>query len=286
MARLLNMSPDNEIEPNLSDHLTYLGKQNQRPRSIRERRLAVLRAARALGHPVAHVDRDGLRAWQDSRAYLTPAGMHNELVHVSQYLRWCIHAEIRHDDPTVVLVRPRNVHQSLPRPMADPLIQRAIDTADEPVRTWIKLGAFCGLRCMEIAQLAREDVMPGIRPHLLIAGKGGRERVVPAPASLIAALSRYPDAGPLFARMDGKPGAPSAVRVSERINKHLHANGITDTAHSLRHRFGTKLYEETEDPFLVAEIMGHRSTETTRWYVQILALKGAGAVESISELAA
>lgn len=42
--------------------------------------------------------------------------------------------------------------------------------------------------------------------------------------------------------------------------------GIAATAHGLRHRFGTKLYEATNDPFLVAQVMGHASTDTTRGY--------------------
>jgi hypothetical protein len=49
-------------EPRLAAHLDYLRLRNQRPRSIRERRYAVLRAARHLGHPVADVTRAELQA--------------------------------------------------------------------------------------------------------------------------------------------------------------------------------------------------------------------------------
>jgi integrase len=54
--------------------------------------------------------------------------------------------------------------------------------AVQPVRAWIALGAFCGLRCTEIATLVREDVIDGVdAPFLRIVGKGGKERVVPLP---------------------------------------------------------------------------------------------------------
>jgi hypothetical protein len=61
-ARRLAQTGD--LEPHLPDHLDYLRLRNQRPRSIRERHYAVLRAAVSLGHPVAEVTRDELAAWQ------------------------------------------------------------------------------------------------------------------------------------------------------------------------------------------------------------------------------
>src|SRR6266704_3183153 len=287
MSRLLNMRPDTEVEPLLAGHLNVLRKENQAPRSIRERRLTVLRVARALGHPVAEVTRAELVDWQDSRAHLTPAAMHNEIVHVGQFLKWLVMEEVRVDDPSVALVRPRHLNRRLPRPMADPDIRYALSMAEQPLHVWIGLGAFCGLRCMEMAGLAREDVLTSPGPHLRIIGKGDKERAVPLPAHLLAELELpvFPRAGFLFSRLDGKPGPPSATRVSERINGHLHALGIAHTAHTLRHRFGTKLYEETEDPFAVAEAMGHASTDTTRVYVLIQANRSAKAIEAISTLA-
>ena len=171
--------------------------------------------------------------------------------------------------------------------MADPLIERALANAEQPLHVWIGLGAFCGLRCMEIGPLKRENIVTGDGAHLRVLGKGGKERAVPLPAMLLdELLTDFPASGYLFARMDGRAGPPSAVRVSERINDHLHSLGIADTAHSLRHRFGTKLYEATGDPFLVAEVMGHASVDTTKMYVKVLSSRAAGPIEAISHLAA
>lgn len=287
MSRLVNMRPDSEVEPLLSAHLNHLRKLNHSGRSLRERRLTVLRLARWLKHPVADVTREELTAYQDSQAHLTPASMHNMVVHVSQYLGWLAESEHREDDPSRALVRPRNVHRSLPRPMADAAIERALAAAAQPLHAWIGLGAFCGLRCMEIAPLHRDNIVTGGAPHLRVLGKGSKERVVPLPAMLLdELLSDFPGRGYLFERMDGRTGPPSAMRVSERINDHLHRLGITDTAHALRHRFGTKLYEATGDPFLVAEVMGHASVDTTKMYVKVLNSRAAGPIETISRLVA
>lgn len=288
MARLVNMRPDADVEPHLPAHLNDLRKENQRPQSIRERRLTLLRVARHLGHPVADATADELRGWQDSQlASLAPASMHNAIVHVSCFLRWLTTTERRVDDPSTALIRPKKPHRGMPHPMPDAEITRALAAAEQPVHAWIGLGAFCGLRCMEIAPLTREDIITDTRPYLRVHGKGGKDRAVPIPAALLEELLRdFPASGYLFTRMDGRPGYPSAMRVSERINKHLHSLGIESTAHALRHRFGTKLYEATSDPFLVAEVMGHASTDTTRGYVQLVADKASRSVEAIAHLAA
>jgi integrase/recombinase XerC len=39
------------------------------------------------------------------------------------------------------------------------------------------------------------------------------------------------------------------------------------TVHSLRHTFGSRLYEKTHDLLLVGKAMGHRTLEATKVYV-------------------
>jgi integrase/recombinase XerC len=276
-----------DSEPLLPLHLDFIRIRNQRPRSIRERRLAVMRARRRIGQPVALVTRAQLEVWQTGLFHLTAAGMHNEIVHVGQYIKWAALNGHRPDDPTIVLIRPQHIHQDLPRPMADGDVALAIETAGQPERAWISLAAFCGLRCMEIAALTRDVIDMGPPAAMRIYGKGGKVRIVPLPARVLGELLEVgmPRRGPLFQRMDGAPGAPSAGRVSERINKHLHSLGIDHTAHTLRHRFGTALYGRTRDPFLVAQVMGHSSVDTTRGYVQLDSAGTAGFLEAITALA-
>lgn len=249
-----------------------------------------MRTNRLMGRDVAFATKDDLRAWQalPQITALTPAGMHCVLVHTAQFIKWTVANEHRLDDPTNVLVRPRNVHTSIPRPMSDADVGLALLSAEQPVRAWIALEAFCGLRCMEVAKLARTDVRDNQSPAVLdILGKGGKRRVVPLPARVLDELhaAGMPSRGYLWGRMDGQPGQPSATRVSERINKHLHAQGITGTAHALRHRYGTMLYRQTRDIALVASVMGHSSTDTTRMYVLVDPFDAAPHIEAISRLA-
>jgi integrase len=172
--------------------------------------------------------------------------------------------------------------------MSDTDIQRAMAVAGQPERAWIALGAFAGLRCMEIAGLARPDVLDAATPPVLrITGKGGRVRVVPLSAVLLAELSDAVQTNgsvSLFSRMDGAGGPPSAGRVSERIRRVFQQAGVNGTAHMLRHRFGTELYRATGDIALVATIMGHRSMDTTRLYTLVSADAAAAPIEAISRL--
>jgi site-specific recombinase XerD len=276
-----------DAEPLLPPHLDYLMLRNQRPRSIRERRLAVMRTNRRLGKPVADVTRDDLKTWQQTISGLTPAGQHNEIVHTIQYLRWVIDIGHREDDPTRVIIRPRNVHRSLPRPMSDTDISVALLTAPHPERAWIALMAFCGLRCMEVADMRRDWILDNQTPPLLaISGKGGKQRTIPLPDRVYAELldAAIPVRGWCWTRMDGQPGPPSATRVSERLNRHLHQHGIPGTAHALRHRFGTALWRETRDALLVARVMGHASVDTTKMYVLISPTDAVSPLEAISRL--
>jgi site-specific recombinase XerD len=68
----------------------------------------------------------------------------------------------------------------------------------------------------------------------------------------------------------------------KELNTYLHSLGITSTAHSLRHRFATTIYEETRDLRLTQELMGHTSPETTAIYTQANHAGAAAAVAALT----
>lgn len=272
-------------EPLLGEHLEHLRQRNQRPMSIRARRATVLRAAGWLAHPVAEVTAAELQAWRAGLMRLRPASQYVAVVHVTQFLAWCFLNGHRADNPSYVLVRPK-LRKRLPRPMNDDAIGQAMAAAEQPLRAWIALGAFCGLRCMEIASVRREDVIDsGLAPFLRVVGKGDKERIVPLPAAVLIELraaGMTSASGPLWPLPVAE--IEEGKRVSRVINAHLLALGIEGTAHMLRHRFGTRLYEVTRDLALVATVMGHSSTETTMGYVRINPGAASLPIEQISRL--
>jgi integrase len=104
---------------------------------------------------------------------------------------------------------------------------------------------------------------------MLVTGKGGNQRTVPLHPKVREALSMLPADDGLYVipRMDGwKDRHLHPGRISGMINEYLHEMGIPDTAHSLRHRFGTDFYRASKDIRLTQEIMGHSSPTTTATY--------------------
>jgi site-specific recombinase XerD len=179
------------------------------------------------------------------------------------FYAWAIDTGYLDHDPTAKIQRPR-VRRTLPRPMHDPDLQRAITNADAKKRCWLLLGACQGLRCQEIAGLNREDVIETDGLLRVVHGKGQHERLLPLHPDVLAALEALPmpSDGALFRRERMLNRYPPAQLVKE-LNKYLRSQGITSTAHSLRHWFGTKLYQDTHDLRLTQEMLGHESPQTT-----------------------
>ena len=113
--------------------------------------------------------------------------------------------------------------------------------------------------------------------HLVVDGKGGKQRVVPILPAVRAAIAasldscpyrRGPD-DPLFVGVRGKRLAAGVV---QRAIRHLRATlGLPDTAtpHALRHSFATHLLDSGVDLRHIQELLGHESISTTQIYTHV-----------------
>lgn len=294
-------------------HLAYLRLSGGRPTSVYARKRALIRLAawleangeeprtapstsrRGPGLPMDRADFSkglldatpaDLAAWRASlavgdRAVVAYAG------HVREFYRWCVAEGLITSNPAAGLPLPR-LGRSLPRPIGEENLMDALATAPRRIRLMIVLAAWCGLRAREIALLRRECILETLTPPVLLveaaAVKGGRaERVVPLSPFLLEeiALAGLPASGWVFRRMDGRPGPNAPWRVSQLCNRHLHRCGITDTLHSLRHRYGTQMYRSSRDLRMVQELLGHSDPATTAGYA---AWDRAGAAEAANAL--
>lgn len=148
-----------------------------------------------------------------------------------------------------------------PRPCPDRVILSALGRADDGETLMIRLGAECGLRRAEIAQVNSRDVMSDlIGRSLIVHGKGDKQRIVPLPDDLADRIENCH--GWLF---PGRwTGHVEVTYVGRRVARLL---GDGWTAHSLRHRYATGTYAATHDLYLVSKLLGHESVETTQRYV-------------------
>jgi len=270
--------PDHIALARYVDHLRLRGFSE---RTIRARRYCL----RALDRraPLLEHTRATLAAWE--LAGLTtcgPSARRNAAHHAQGFYRWAVHDGLLTDDPSTGLVLPRQP-QRLPRPMPAADVSVALAGAPPRIHPWLMLAAYGGLRCCEIARLRREDVHDHGDPAvLLVHGKGDKQRTVPLAPVVLASLLPLPRSGWLFARADGRPGPVSYAIVSEQGNRYLHALGIPDTMHTLRHRAATDWYADSRDLRLVQELLGHSSPATTAGYAALVPGRAAEVVSRVA----
>lgn len=232
-------------------------------------------AARPLGEVTARQ----IAALIDSRD-VSPRSRYSWISTISVFYRWAMvhHPQTISHDPTMTLERPK-LRQGLPRPIPDADIAVALAAAVAPVSTWIVLGAWAGLRCMEIAGLRHEDVLidDGL---LLVRGKGRSERLIPMHDRVLDVLPRGGRVGPMFQQPNGS--LYSAQKVSHMINAHFRSLGMGWTAHQLRHRFATRVHDASGDLLVTQALLGHASPTTTAIYAKFSSPKAVEAVRKVA----
>lgn len=179
---------------------------------------------------------------------------------ISSFFRWLHKSGRRSDDPSLDVPRVKKPHAH-PRPCPDRYIAVAMEMATSSERLMIRFGAECGLRRGEIAAVHSDDVVADSAGRsLIVRGKGDKQRIVPLPDDLACIIM---DArGYLFPGRFG--GHVEESYIGDHISRLL-PDGYA--AHTLRHRFATTAYAATHDLFVVAELLGHESVETTEHYV-------------------
>lgn len=179
---------------------------------------------------------------------------------ISSFFRWLHKSCRRSDDPSLDVPRVKKPHAH-PRPCPDRYIAAAMEKATSSEKLMIRLGAECGLRRGEIARVHSDDVVADSTGRsLIVRGKGDKQRIVPLPDDLAGIIM---DArGYLFPGRFG--GHVEESYIGDHISRLLPAGYA---AHTLRHRFATTAYAATHDLFVVAELLGHESVETTEHYV-------------------
>jgi integrase len=148
----------------------------------------------------------------------------------------------------------------VPRPVAEAVLAAALECATPRVRLMLLLAAYGGLRRAEIAGLHHGDIVDGV---MRVHGKGGKVRTVPLHDRIESELltMRYAE-GYLFPGQDH--GHLSPGQVGRLMSDTL---GPGWTAHTLRHRFGTRLYAGSHDILQAQSLLGHSSPATTQRYV-------------------
>lgn len=131
-----------------------------------------------------------------------------------------------------------------------------------------------GIRVSECVGLDLNDVDFN-NARLKVRRKGGYEDVVYFGDEVYKALSDYLEERKLIIPVTGNEDAFFLSMQNKRISVRSveilvkkYASNVTNvkkiTPHKLRSTFGTNLYQETGDIYLVADVLGHKDVNTTR----------------------
>jgi integrase/recombinase XerC len=270
-------------DPVVDAHIAWMRLRRLSPETVRLRRTVLKLLAGHAGRPPLALTIADLDLWQRSLR-VSPASRRAYVVQTCGFYSWATGpGGLREDDPSTVLIRPQ-VPRGRPRPICEADLADAIAAAPQPVRCWLELAAYQGLRACECAWMERPDILEDDR-LLIVRGKGSKERIIPLGATGLAALREHglPRSGRVFRLPDGRDVQP--VYVSKRCNDHLHELGIEATLHQCRHRFATRLLEEPDTSLReVQEALGHASPATTAIYTLVSRSRLAAAVEGLDRL--
>ena len=193
---------------------------------------------------------------------------------------------VRHD-PTLDIDSPRQ-WKVLPKSLAgreidsmmksaearsDANLAHAIAQRDQAMMEMLYAG---GLRVSEMVGVRLEDLKLDLG-HVLVRGKGDKERLVPLGRTSQQAIREYMENGreklldgklspTLFVRRGG--GKLSRQRVWQMVNA-ASADGRHASPHMLRHSCATHMVENGADLRTVQTILGHADVSTTQVYTHV-----------------
>lgn len=220
-----------------------------------------------------------------------PASQARRLSSLRQYYRFLYSEGHRGDDPTATIDAPRKV-RALPKSLSVDDVGRMLDLAEEEARSHpslltLRLHALVetlyatGLRVSELVSLPATAASSG-RDHILIRGKGNKERIVPLSGKAKDALSAFlalRNKAPAFA---GNPWLFPASSESGHLARQVFARDLKTLSaragvsakqispHVIRHAFASHLLQNGADLRVVQELLGHSDISTTQIYTHIL----------------
>jgi integrase/recombinase XerD len=209
-----------------------------------------------------------------------------------QFYRFLYSEGHRGDDPTATVDSPKKA-RPLPKTLSVDDVGRMLDLAEEEARTepnllTLRLHALVetlyatGLRVSELVSLPATAARAN-RDHILIKGKGNKERIVPLSGKAKTALSAFlalRNKAPAFADSPWLFPATSesghlARQVFARDLKALAARALISSKlispHVMRHAFASHLLQNGADLRVVQELLGHSDISTTQIYTHVLA---------------
>ena len=234
---------------------------------------------------LARISVSDMRAWmaQQRAQKIAPRSLARKLSAVKNFYVWLAARE--GFEPTAVLsLQTPKFQPKLPRPLSEDAALAVVETVElQALESWVgardvavvTLLYGAGLRISEALGLKRSDApLPDV---LKIAGKGGKERMVPIlevarkAVDIYLRLCPHPATAdsPLFVGVRGGALSPRLIQKAMQQTRLQLGLPSTATPHALRHSFATHLLSAGGDLRSIQELLGHSSLSTTQNYTVV-----------------
>ena len=234
---------------------------------------------------LARISVSDMRAWmaQQRAQKIAPRSLARKLSAVKNFYVWLAARE--GFEPTAVLsLQTPKFQAKLPRPLSEDAAFAVVETVElQALESWVgardvavvTLLYGAGLRISEALGLKRSDApLPDV---LKIAGKGGKERMVPIlevarkAVDIYLRLCPHPATAdsPLFVGVRGGALSPRLIQKAMQQTRLQLGLPSTATPHALRHSFATHLLSAGGDLRSIQELLGHSSLSTTQNYTVV-----------------
>jgi integrase len=170
------------------------------------------------------------------------------------------------------------------RKLVEPLTRDQVGLAIQSLRRYRDLGIvqlmlFCGLRSAEVLSLKLADVSFE-EGQLRVRGKGGKERMLPVPCTLVETLQAYLrlerprrcSTSELFVVLQGERRGQPMTRAGLRtLLRYRRASpGLANAnPHRFRHTFGADMARAGVPLVVLQKMMGHNDPATTLQYINL-----------------
>ncbi len=233
---------------------------------------------------IKFLDETSLRGWFFSRIKenVSPRSNARALSSIKSFLSYLVKSKVIKSSKILTIKGPK-FQESLPRPLNEKQIEKIflLDKDNKP--DWIikrNKSIFLlmwgyGLRISEVLNIKFKEVKNS--EHIVIMGKGNKERLIPLFTELkdyiLKMIKKMPfiltNEDFIFLGQRGKKLNPRVVqREMKQIRNRYHLPENT-TPHSLRHTFATQLLDKKVDLRTIQELLGHESLSTTQKYTAV-----------------
>ena len=240
------------------------------------------RAAEAMGGRLAGATSHDLASLAEKWSPLAAATVARRSAALRRFFGFLTEEGLRSDDPSAALPRPQ-FRRPLPRVLEEPQVRAMFEAVEarassgEPAAVrnlaLLELLYGSGLRATELVSLPRGGVRDG-QPFLILAGKGGKERLVPISTRAQQAVGQWLDHVPKDSRWLFPSGKShlSRVRLYQLVRAIAAEAGIAPenvSPHVLRHAFATHLLSGGADLRVLQALLGHADIATTQIYTHV-----------------